>query len=336
MIKGGTLSMTRINPPGSEPTFDAIIEEQRRLQLKVDEQNRILRQRQDKLMATVEQLQQREADATQLAFVAEKERVKLAAALADLHEAQNKLLRAEKLAAIGQLAATISHEIRNPLGAIRNSWFYIHKKIEEAGWKKSDDRMTRLANMIDQEIDRCARIVGDLLDVSRDRPLYRAAQNLRTAVEGALSMIVSPSASIRVENRVDRSLPDAYVDADQFRQVLINICQNAVEAVDPVSGIVTIDASEQDGWFTLTVSDNGMGISPEVKEKMFEPLMTTKTRGTGLGLTIVDSIVRRHGGTISVDSEPGRGTRIVVRLPQGEPSYEAPTSQGGAADLRFR
>ncbi len=251
-----------------------------------------------------------------------------------LREAQEALIRTEKLAAIGRLAASVGHELRNPLAAIRNAWFYLEKRVNASGLSENDKRVAQFGRVIHTEIERCAKIIGELLDFSRERPLYRVPSPAPELVQSALGVVVKPAESITLRANVPDDLPVPNLDADQFRQVLVNLVQNAAEAVDPQSGLVTVSAAEQDGQLVFEIRDNGKGMTAEVQARIFEPLYTTKLRGTGLGLAIVDGIVKRHGGQISVDSELGRGTRFVISLPFGEASTGPAPEQGGAADLR--
>ncbi len=149
-----------------------------------------------------------------------------------------------------------------------------------------------------------------------------------------VGVVVKPSETIRIVTEISDHLPVPNLDADHFRQVLVNVVQNAAEAVDPERGLIELRSIEQDGQLVFEVRENGKGIPPEVLWKVFEPLFTTKLRGTGLGLAIVDGIVKRHGGEITVKSEVGRGTSFRVRVPVSEPSREPAPDLGGAADGR--
>ncbi len=251
-----------------------------------------------------------------------------------MREAQEKIVKSEKLAAIGRLAASVGHELRNPLAAIRNAWFYLENKLEVEKLAATDARIGQFASVIQNEIERCAKIIGELLDFPRERPLYRVASPAPELVQSALSVVVKPAASIRIVTEISEHLPVPNLDADQFRQVLVNLVQNAAEAVDQQRGLIEIRAIEQDGQLVFEVRDNGKGIPLEVQSKVFEPLFTTKLRGTGLGLAIVDGIVKRHGGEITVKSELGRGTSFRVRVPVSEPSVAPAPELGGATDWR--
>ena len=250
-----------------------------------------------------------------------------------LREAQETLLRTEKLAAIGRLAASIGHELRNPLAAIRNAWYYLDRRVIQAPEAATDQRVTQFSRVITSEIDRCAKIIGELLDFSRERPVYRVPTAARELVQSALDVVVRPEL-VSISNYVSADLPVPNVDADQIRQVFVNLLQNAAEAVDPQTGRIEVRAHEDDGELTLLVIDNGRGMSEPVRARIFEPLYTTKLRGTGLGLAIVEGIVKRHGGRISVASVPNGGTTFTITLPIGEASLEPSPELGGAADLR--
>jgi PAS domain S-box-containing protein len=251
-----------------------------------------------------------------------------------LRQAQEALVRTEKLAAIGRLAASIGHELRNPLAAIRNAWYYLDRRIAQAPEAQSDKRIQQFSKVITTEIDRCAKIIGELLDFSRERAIFRAPTAAHELVQSALAVIVKPAESIELANHVSKDLPVPNVDADQFRQVLVNLLQNAVEAVDLQSGRVEVRASVGPAELTLRVIDNGKGMSEDVRARIFEPLYTTKLRGTGLGLAIVEGIVKRHDGRISVASVQNGGTTFTIVIPIGEASLGPTPMLGGAADLR--
>jgi len=252
-----------------------------------------------------------------------------------LRQAQEALVRTEKLAAIGRLAASIGHELRNPLAAIRNAWYYLDRRVIHAPEAQSDKRIQQFSKVIATEIDRCAKIIGELLDFSRERAIFRAPTAAHELVQSALAVVVKPAETIELLNHVSKDLPVPNVDADQFRQVLVNLLQNAVEAVDPQTGRVEVRASVDSGELTLRVIDNGKGMTESVRARIFEPLYTTKLRGTGLGLAIVEGIVKRHDGRISVASVLDAGTTFTIVIPLGEASLGPAPELGGAADLRL-
>ncbi|AGP41978.1 sensor histidine kinase [Sorangium cellulosum] len=231
-----------------------------------------------------------------------------------LREAQESRLRVERLAAIGQLAASVGHELRNPLGAIRNAAYYLKKRLAgtELG---ADPRVAQFLDLMEKELLSCTRIIGDLLDFARERRLCRSACPLAPLVDDAMSVVEAP-AHVRLVNQVPAALPVPSLDKDQFRQVLVNLIQNAAEAIPAGrEGRVVASARVCDGALVLTVEDDGAGIEREHLAKIFEPLFSTKLKGTGLGLAITAGIVRMHGGAIAVESAPGAGTTFIIRLP---------------------
>jgi signal transduction histidine kinase len=248
-----------------------------------------------------------------------------------LQDAQAARVRAEKLAAVGQLSASIGHELRNPLGAVRNAHHYVTKRLKgtELG---EDARMTQFLGIIDKELTVCGRIISDLLDFARERPLARSVCPLKPLVDDAIS-VVRPGRAVRIDNEVSADLPTPSLDQDQIRQVLVNLIQNAAEAVpEDRDGQVRITAEAAGGTIVLRVIDNGAGISKEDQRVILEPLFTTKSKGTGLGLAIVDGIIKRHEGTLDVDSKVGAGTTFTIRIPLGaeapDPGMPAEVTSG--------
>jgi PAS domain S-box-containing protein len=231
-----------------------------------------------------------------------------------LREAHELRIRTERLAAIGQLAASVGHDLRNPLGAIRNAWYFIQRKLAGAA-VMSDPRVARFAALIDRELVRSAAIIDDLLDFTRDRPPQLVACPLRALVDEAMSVVELPSKEVHVDNEIPESMPAPFLDPAQLRQVLVNLLQNAVDAVDVASGWVKVRASIDGEAAVIDVVDNGRGMPAEVRDRVFEPLFTTKLKGTGLGLAIVANVVKRHGGTIEAMSAEGEGTTFRVRVP---------------------
>jgi signal transduction histidine kinase len=262
-------------------------------------------------------LRQAEVEALS-AGLAESEQEKsraLDAALSDLERSHAVVLKSEKLAAVGQLAASVGHELRNPLTAVRNAATYVGKRLKDPKGA-SDPKVAQFLGVMDRELGVSAKIISDLLDFARERPPALQPCPLRPLVDEAVSLVAV--GNVQIDNQVPGDLPTPELDRDQFRQVLINLIQNAVEAMPPerMDAKVTI-ASELGaaGELRVSVSDNGVGIPPDGAAKIFEPLFTTKTKGTGLGLAVVANMVRGHGGSIGVDSVPAQGTRFTVKLP---------------------
>lgn len=249
-----------------------------------------------------------------------------------LVEAQGKQIQAERLAAVGQAAASVGHDLRNPLGAIRNATHYIKRRATE-GELGSNERVMRFFDIIDKELDSSAKIIGDLLDFARDRRMTVSACPLRPLVADAMS-VVAPPRPTKIENRISETLPVVSVDKDQLRQALVNILQNASESVpEEREGHIVITAAADADEVTLSIKDNGAGIPEAERARIFEPFFTTKNKGTGLGLSITVGIIERHGGSIKVASEPGKGTTFHVHLPLrgGDDADIRPEPGGGVS-----
>jgi signal transduction histidine kinase len=259
-------------------------------------------------------------------ILSEREREKSAMldkAMAQLTSSQEQMVRTERLAAVGQLAASVGHELRNPLAAVRNANTFIVKRLGDGAGKDIDPKVPQFLAIIDRELGACNRIIGDLLDFARERPVMLAPCPLHALVDEAIGLL--PKSAVTVHNEVHLDVVPE-LDREQFRQIVINLLQNAVEAVNAAGGKVAVRA-EIDGAPTwrMIVEDSGPGIAPEVVGRIFEPLFTTKTKGTGLGLAIVQRGVALHNGTIKVESTLGQGTRFIIDLPRApaRPSVEA-------------
>ncbi|HEX5752337.1 MAG TPA: protoglobin domain-containing protein [Archangium sp.] len=229
-----------------------------------------------------------------------------------LHTYREDLLaqqaRSERLSTFGQLVGSIGHELRNPLGVIETSLFIIKGRP-----LASDERATKHLARIGEQVALANRIVTDLLDMIRDRPLKREPLRLDEVWKDALTSVHAPEGvSIRAEGL--EGLPTLQGDPGQMRQVFVNLLENATQAVGE-KGEVVLSASTEPDKVELVLEDTGPGVSDAIRRRMFEPLMTTKARGIGLGLPLVKRILERHGGSIAYAPREGRGARFVLRLP---------------------
>lgn len=246
----------------------------------------------------------------------------LVTSLEKLTETRQELMQSERLAAIGQLMATISHELRNPLGTVVSSMSILQRYLDLPAKpvREELDRMQR-------NIWRCVSIIEELLEFSRNRTAALRPVNIDQWIATELDEL-EVGDQIRL-NTILRSGVTVLIDGALFRQALINLLQNAQQAItlrDHTSvprGEITITTSLSEGRLELRISDNGIGIRPENSDKVFKPLFSTKTYGVGLGLPLVKHIIEQHKGRIIVTSEWKRGTTITVQLPLAPPSTDA-------------
>ncbi len=265
----------------------------------LDAQNEELRAVNEELQATEEELRATNEE--------------LQAANDELRETQEQLIRSEKLAAIGQLASGVGHELRNPLGAIKNAVFYIQRRLANTDLITTEPRVMEFLDIVDGEVNAANKVITDLLDFSRVAKPTVSPANIAGIIEDALSYAPLPE-NIDLAKGIDEDLPMVMVDADQIRQVLANIILNAQQAM-PDGGKLDIWAKGKGGFVEVGFSDTGRGIPGAVRKKIFDPLFTTKAKGIGLGLALCKSILERHGGDIQVESEEGKGTTFTVCLP---------------------
>jgi two-component system, NtrC family, sensor histidine kinase PilS len=231
--------------------------------------------------------------------------------LTELRRLESQSRRSERLATVGQLAAGIAHEIRNPLASISGSI----ELLRQGPSASEEDRA--LMAIVHREIQRLNVLIGDLLDYANPRRLQLVDFDLGVMVEETLQVARGEQAfaTIHMALAVDRPLP-LHADAAKLRQLLWNLLRNAADAAAQGGGHVHVDAHRTFDATTLIVSDDGPGIPADQLARIFDPFYTTKSNGTGLGLATCHAIVADHGGHIDVDSEPRRGTQMIVTLPR--------------------
>ncbi len=239
---------------------------------------------------------------------------KVEARTAELKQMQAQMIQSEKMVAIGKLAAGVAHEINNPLtGVLTNSSLMLEDLADDHPWR--EDIQT-----IVNETLRCRKIVKGLLDFSRQTRPQRTLLDLNQVVEDMLALVRNQTVfrNIRIVYELDPHLPTVLADADQMRQVVLNIVLNAAEAM--VQGGELRLASSADAAkkaVELRISDTGPGIPDEVRVRIFEPFFTTKKTGTGLGLAVAYGIIERHHGEIRIETARGRGTTFIISVPIG-------------------
>lgn len=227
-----------------------------------------------------------------------------------LEAAQEELVRAEKLALLGQVADAVGHELRNPLGVMNNAVYFLQTVLAD-----SDETTREYLGIIEDEIADAGRIVSDLLDAVRTK----APQPDSVVVEGLLQQTLTkcelpPAVTVRLA--VPTGLPAIRVDPVQMHQVFWNLVRNAVEAM-PEGGVLEIGAREDPSAHAVTVSirDTGIGMTPEHQARLFQPMFTTKSRRVGLGLVVVKNLTEANGGHVEAASTPGQGSVFTVSLP---------------------
>ncbi len=236
----------------------------------------------------------------------------LQSAMTRLQDTQDELVRKEKLATIGQLASSVGHELRNPLGVMSNSVYILERTIESP-----TPQVKEYLRLLNAQIRLSERIVGDLLDSARNQTPQRRTVDVRSLVTEQLDRVSVPS-NVKVEVVVDEGLPRVHVDPDQVGQILVNLLTNAAQAMDNQPGLLRVHARNGDGRVHIDVRDTGPGVPQELAEKIFEPLYTTKARGIGLGLSVSRSLAVVNNGSLSVMNHPDGGAVFTLDLPIGD------------------
>ena len=230
----------------------------------------------------------------------------------ELQNAQEELVRQEKLAVLGQMAGGIGHELRNPLFVISGAVDLLQEAHGD-----SDETTRNYLEMISAEVRNSDQIISDLLDFARTRPPARVETWISELVSPALERFPPPE-NVLVTTDIPAHLPAVYVDRQQLALVLHNLISNACQAM-PDGGRLDISSRLEAGQVALSVTDTGCGILPGDRERIFEPLFTTKERGIGLGLAISRGLAEANGGTIEVESAPGEGSAFTITLPLDRP-----------------
>ncbi len=230
--------------------------------------------------------------------------------VSDIKALTAQLIRADRLAAMGELTAGVAHEVRNPLGVIRASV----QLLEDA--QCDPGRINEAAEVIKQEIDRLDRVIKALLDFGRPSKPTLLHTDVNSVIEDVVLFTnrFAKQAAVHIDFHAGDGLPAVSGDPDQLKQVFLNLVTNAVQAMEDSGGDITITTSSDRDYVTIRVKDTGPGINPEDLPKVFDPFFTKRAEGTGLGLTIVHRIIDEHDGHIEVESQAG-GTTFVVTLP---------------------
>ncbi len=231
----------------------------------------------------------------------------------ELSEAHCQLVHSERLAVVGRLTSRVAHEIRNPLSTIGGFARRIARR------KDLDETARSYARVIVEEVERLERLLAGIMDFARPGLPEKRPTDLNALLERSLSLCEDARGvkEIAVRKSLDPDLPPIQADPGQLEQVFINVLRNAFDAIEG-TGEVSILTARSGDQVVVRISDTGGGIEPEVLAHIFDPFFTTKRGGTGLGLAVASKIVEDHGGHIIIDSEPGKGAHVNIRLPIGD------------------
>jgi two-component system sensor histidine kinase HydH len=239
--------------------------------------------------------------------------------LTEVRSLRKEIERSRRLASVGRLAAGVAHEIRNPLSSIKGFATYFKERYQQI----PEDQNT--ANIMIQEVDRLNRVVGQLLEFARPVKVSPQPMSLKNLIDDSVRL-VAPQAQakqITVRSKITAQMNKVFIDPDRINQVLLNLYLNAIESMQ-AGGELDVQLSygkaRQD--IKIRVSDTGCGIQKDDLTKIFDPYFTTKSSGTGLGLAIAHNIVEAMGGTIKVESQPGKGTIFTIRIPNSDESID--------------
>ncbi len=232
--------------------------------------------------------------------------------ITELKQAEEKLLRSERLAAIGELSASVAHELRQPLSVVNNAAYYLKLTLTEV-----DETTRDYFDMINEEVKSANDIISSLVALARAQEPDRKEVEIATLIEKAQGKITIPT-NIRLRKDIPDDISAVFVDPVHIEQVFYNIINNGIQAMSMPEGgelAIIVRSKEKEANVAVSFVDTGVGISKENMDKIFEPLFTTKTRGIGLGLSICKNFVEANEGDITVQSEEGKGTTMTVVLP---------------------
>jgi signal transduction histidine kinase len=299
-------------------------------------------------LVNLRRLQEELADRNELL---ERTNENLGGALAELKEASTQLAQSEQLAAVGELAAGVAHEVNNPINFATNALQTLRSYVDDirsvadqaaaidwtdpnrarrqvAGLQKlrreldmdeTAGALDELVGIVVEGLERTRRLVGDLRDFAAPPQGGRSEIDVKAGLESTLQLMAYAmrEAGARLETQLAEGVPRVAGEARALNQVFLNLLKNATEALEGTGGVIRVRLGQEGGWVVIDVRDDGPGIPPEIRERLFEPFFSTKGAGggTGLGLSICRRIVSEHGGSIRVDSSNGVGTSFVVRLP---------------------
>ena len=240
-----------------------------------------------------------------------------AVAIRNTHELSR--LRSGALAALGRMATQAAHELKNPLAGLRLYARHLEQRLASVG----DEESAGLARKISSTVDHLAAVVSEITAFGRPPELHRAPMDLVVLLDECLTFARArcTTEDVEIERAYDPACPQLVADARELRKALLNLLLNGLEALEPKGRLaVTTAYARESGTVTIVIEDTGVGMSEETLARAFDLFFTTKPEGTGLGMALVRSVIDLHGGALEVQSAPGRGTRVRIRLPAGEGS----------------
>jgi two-component system NtrC family sensor kinase len=226
-----------------------------------------------------------------------------------IHEMQEELIRNEKLVVLGQLSGGIAHELRNPLSAIKNVSYYLDMVVED-----QDPNTQEMLEILKREIKNSEGIIDSLLTFARSKTPLRRNVSIDSIIDDAISRLVIPF-DIQVVKEVPEDFPELFLDPDQLVHVFVNLIKNAVQAITGPGEVFLVVKNLENKWAEISISDTGRGMSVDERSNLFQPLISKKLGGTGLGLVLSKALVEGHGGKITVGSSTGIGSEFIVDLP---------------------
>ena len=232
--------------------------------------------------------------------------------MTEIRRLEEEVARSRRLASLGSLAAGVAHEIRNPLSSIKGFATYFRERYRD----NPEDRET--AEVMIREVDRLNRVITQLLEFARPLTMDRVPTPLPAVIRHALKMVEGEASKkgVALETDLSAEIGEVPLDADRMTQVFLNLCLNAIAAME-AGGVLRVSLARRDErTVRITVADTGIGIPKEDLPRVFDPYFTTRSSGTGLGLAIVHKIVEAHGGEVRLESEPGKGTTATILLPK--------------------
>jgi signal transduction histidine kinase len=243
--------------------------------------------------------------------------MQLAEANVHIQQAEDAVRRSDRLAALGQLSAGLAHELRNPLGTMKASAEMLARNVS------AENAVAReMAGFISTEVDRTNSLITRFLQFARPLKLQPEKADLAQTLDRAVALVEREVQGVAIYKNYEPEIPPFPFDAELLERVFYNLVLNAVQATQP-GGAVTVKSRAMGGMVEIAVIDRGAGIDLKQRDSIFNPFFTTKPQGVGLGLAIVSKIVDEHGGKITVDSEPGKGSVFHVLLPVESSSPQA-------------